>query len=291
MSIATTINKLIANVNANITTNGNEEITGLVHRNVLIFILNGLKKLFEELNADIVNLFAAWDEETEYIGNVEEIVRYDGELWVFVSATNKTGVVPGTNGSVWAPLDALTLAHPRNRDAMLARGTINQVTAAEIRAFIDTFTEPGAALWGAIGGDIEGQTDLVAYIAAQIADFITESTVTNTSRNYSKGQGLTPVALSISSGQTAIPSADSNHYTLSVSANTQIQLPTPARNYSFLIECTVTGAGGWAVTFQSGYIFNQNTPPTLPNVTGDKYTLYCQGFASGKVHVTLFEEQ
>ena len=76
----------------------------------------------------------AW---SEYDDAVINYVTYDGRLWKFVNAVPSVNVTPGTNESYWIEVFPTELAHRKNSDTILDEGGTNEVTASEIRAFID----------------------------------------------------------------------------------------------------------------------------------------------------------
>lgn len=84
------------------------------------------------LNSDFVD---DYDISTTY--NLGEYVIHDNKLWVSVSASPFSNIAPGTNILNWQDRFPTILAHIRNRDTKLADGTADEVTASEIRAFID----------------------------------------------------------------------------------------------------------------------------------------------------------
>ena len=84
------------------------------------------------LNSDFVD---DYDISTTY--NLGDYVIHDNKLWVSVSASPFSNIAPGTNILNWQDRFPTILAHIRNRDTKLADGTADEVTASEIRAFID----------------------------------------------------------------------------------------------------------------------------------------------------------
>lgn len=80
-----------------------------------------------------------FDVDTEYDDAVNQFAMHDGRLYRFIFATPTSNVTPGTESSeaYWLEIFPTDLAHRKNSDTILAEGTASQVTAAEIRAFID----------------------------------------------------------------------------------------------------------------------------------------------------------
>jgi hypothetical protein len=79
----------------------------------------------------------AFDEFETYDDSVLNYSTYSGRLYEYVNASPSIGVTPSTDTSYWIEVFPSILAHKRNADTVLNEGGINEVTAAEIRAFID----------------------------------------------------------------------------------------------------------------------------------------------------------
>lgn len=90
----------------------------------------------------------AWEELTTYSLNV--VISYDGLIWKYVNSTPSAGVVPGSDPLFWVQLAPTELTHVQNSDTKLAEGTADEVTAFEIRSFLDA----------AVSGVNIGNTDL-----------------------------------------------------------------------------------------------------------------------------------
>lgn len=135
-----TLAELTAYITNNIKANGNEDITGQRHQDVLISTAWSLFNIMSAVPPSVVNQFPAWDSGTVYEGGQEKIVVHNGKLWLFVSATNSIGTTPGTNTLVWLEFSAASLAHFRNQDTYLAFGTPDQVSAAALRALLSAPT-------------------------------------------------------------------------------------------------------------------------------------------------------
>jgi hypothetical protein len=84
------------------------------------------------LNSDFVD---SYDVSKTY--NLGDYVIHDNKLWISVSTDPFSNIAPGTNYLIWQDRFPTVLAHIRNRDTKLADGTSDEVTASEIRAFID----------------------------------------------------------------------------------------------------------------------------------------------------------
>lgn len=79
----------------------------------------------------------AYDISTEYDDSIVNYATYDGKLWKFVNAVPASNVTPGTNEAYWIEVFPTELAHRKNSDTILDEGGANEVTASEIRSFID----------------------------------------------------------------------------------------------------------------------------------------------------------
>jgi hypothetical protein len=83
------------------------------------------------------------------------------------------------------------------------------------------------------------------------ANYITETNVTGTSRQYTKGQAMTNVALTINTGEIALDLTLGNSFTLVLDADAELQLPTVDRPQS--VQIRVFNDGGNTLTFATGY--------------------------------------
>lgn len=88
-------------------------------------------------------------------------VKYNDRSWTYVSATATTGTEPGSDPDFWLEVNPEYFAHRKNTDTKLAEGTTDEVSANEIRTFIDTPTT---------GGDNLGNANLVQSDAAREYD-------------------------------------------------------------------------------------------------------------------------
>ena len=81
------------------------------------------------------NSVDAYSSSTTYtLGNY---VVYNNKLWESVSTDAFANVTPGTDTDYWVDRFPTILGHIQNSDTILAENTVNEVTASEIRAFID----------------------------------------------------------------------------------------------------------------------------------------------------------
>lgn len=83
---------------------------------------------------------------TEYVGGLNYVVGWASKAWLFVSDDDQTGVTPGTNSAIWVEINPNALVHQQNTDTALGYGTSNQVTASELRTFLDSANAPVAIL-------------------------------------------------------------------------------------------------------------------------------------------------
>ena len=79
----------------------------------------------------------AFDEFETYDDTVLNYSTYNGRLYNYINASPSIGVTPSTDVNYWIEVFPAILAHKRNADTVLNEGGANEVTAAEIRAFID----------------------------------------------------------------------------------------------------------------------------------------------------------
>lgn len=81
------------------------------------------------------NSVDAYSSVTTYtLGNY---VVYNNKLWESVSSDAFANVTPGTDTDYWVDRFPTILGHIQNSDTILAENTADEVTASEIRAFID----------------------------------------------------------------------------------------------------------------------------------------------------------
>jgi hypothetical protein len=85
----------------------------------------------------VTNGVIAFDELETYDDTVLNYSTYGGRLYEYVNAAPSIGVTPSTDEAYWVEVFPAILAHKKNADTVLNEGGANEVTAAEIRAFID----------------------------------------------------------------------------------------------------------------------------------------------------------
>jgi len=115
----------------------------------------------------LTNGVIAYDISTEYDDAVINYATYDGRLWKFVNAVPSVNVTPGTNEAYWIEVFPTELAHRKNSDTILDEGGANEVTASEIRAFID------AGLTSTTNLSLSEQTDVSVKINSSTGSDVT----------------------------------------------------------------------------------------------------------------------
>ena len=97
-------------------------------------------KVYDDLLTHMASSFiSAYSASTEYDDTENNYVTYQGRVYKFISSTPATGETPGLDASpaFWLEITPASLSHIQNRDTILAQHTANEVTASEIRSFID----------------------------------------------------------------------------------------------------------------------------------------------------------
>lgn len=69
---------------------------------------------------------------TTYTGGDTYYVSYNGNIYKFISATDKTGITPGTDGAVWELTSLGALSHQQNSDTKLGLNTDYEITSRTI---------------------------------------------------------------------------------------------------------------------------------------------------------------
>lgn len=109
---------------------------------------------FINIRKDIVNLSTApnlpnYNPITIY--SQFNVVTYNDKIYRFISITPQDGIEPGSDPLVWQEINLNELAHQQNSDTKLAQGTADEVTANEIRTFIDAGSGGGSTIYSANG--------------------------------------------------------------------------------------------------------------------------------------------
>jgi hypothetical protein len=113
-----------------------------------------------ELSAVEVSGIDPYNAGTEYSNADPDYVTYDNNTWEYVNAIPSTGVTPGTDPSTWALASQGLFSHQQNTDSSLALGTVNEVTASEIRTFIDSYSAYDDTLVFLIDGSKDMEADI-----------------------------------------------------------------------------------------------------------------------------------
>lgn len=115
----------------------------------------------------LTNGVIAYDISTEYDDAVINYATYSGKLWKFVNPIPASNVTPGTNELYWLEVFPTEMAHRKNSDTILDEGGTNEVTASEIRAFID------AGLTSTTNLSLSEQTDVSLKINSSTGSDVT----------------------------------------------------------------------------------------------------------------------
>ena len=118
--------------------NNAQLITGVIHQEANLTIAFSLLNILLVIPGSTVNLFPPWDAAELYEGGIETVVRHNNKLWLFVGTVGDIGTVPGINSAIWREISAVELAHFVNQDQYLDFGGPYQVSAQEIREWLDT---------------------------------------------------------------------------------------------------------------------------------------------------------
>lgn len=117
---------------------------------LVLRLVKGSQLTHEELDGNfiyIVNLVsgltssvdvAPYSGGTTYTGST--YVSYSGNLYLHISGTPTTGVIPDSDPTKWQLVSSGVLIHEKNKDTYLDFGGANQVSASEIRSLIDNST-------------------------------------------------------------------------------------------------------------------------------------------------------
>lgn len=80
----------------------------------------------------------AFDIDTTYDDAINQFATFNGRLYRWINSVEGSGVTPSDEGAseFWLEIFPTDLAHRKNSDTILAEGTADEVSAAEIKAFI-----------------------------------------------------------------------------------------------------------------------------------------------------------
>jgi len=117
---------------------------------LVLRLVKGSQLTHEELDGNFVFLdgrisgltssvdVAPYNGGTTYTGAT--YVSYSGNLYLHISGTPTTGVIPDSDPIKWQLVSSGVLIHEKNKDTYLDFGGANQVSASEIRSLIDNST-------------------------------------------------------------------------------------------------------------------------------------------------------
>lgn len=117
---------------------------------LVLRLVKGTQLTHEELDGNFVFLndrisgltssvdVAPYNGGTTYTGST--YVSYSGNLYLHISGTPTTGVIPDSDPTKWQLVSSGVLIHEKNKDQYLDFGGANQVAASEIRSLIDNST-------------------------------------------------------------------------------------------------------------------------------------------------------
>jgi hypothetical protein len=109
----------------------NDDLTwGELDGNIVI-----LADAIRELSEVEISGIEAYNPATEYSNG--DYVTYNNNTWQYIYPTPATGQTPSNSSIYWEIRSQGLFSHVQNTDTKLAEGTSDEVTAAEIRAFID----------------------------------------------------------------------------------------------------------------------------------------------------------
>lgn len=86
--------------------------------------------------------FSPYDDGFTYLGGTVYYVSYASKIYKFISGTDQTGVTPGSDAAVWEIASASEFTHQQGTDTTLDEGGANEITAAAIKSFVDSFENP-----------------------------------------------------------------------------------------------------------------------------------------------------
>lgn len=114
--------------------------------------------------------FSPYDPEFNYLTGTTYYVSYASRIYKFISDSNETGVAPGSDPEVWEITSTNEFTHQQNTDTKLANGTSDEVTAAEIRAYLD------APTYTVTEGDVTAHEAALSILAGQVSGYSTDDT-------------------------------------------------------------------------------------------------------------------
>lgn len=82
--------------------------------------------------------FEPYDPVTTYTASPPSYVSYSNNIWQYISPINQSGITPGSDDSVWQIVSLGQFTHEKNKDTYLDFGGTNQLSALEIKTFINS---------------------------------------------------------------------------------------------------------------------------------------------------------
>lgn len=223
-----TIGDLFSYIVANIGPNGNKEITGTRHQEVLVSTAYTLLNLMLILPDDTIMEFEPWNNSATYEPGDQVIVRHEGKLWLFVSDTDDTGTEPGTDATVWRELSSIELAHIRNRDQALDEGGPYEVTAQQLHALLNA-----------------GPPDLFSVLGVSVVG----------NPGYEHNSPMAPVVEQVTHASAGARVLDLSKAALQVNATASVELDYGAGPYrlaEWWVEVRNNSGGSINLTFATG---------------------------------------
>lgn len=104
---------------------------------VVDFDQNLIKIYNDFLALSVTNSVDAYNASIIYDAAIVQYATFSGRTYKWINGTPGSGITPGTDPLKWLEVFPTELAHRKNSDLILAEGTSDEVTAADIRAFID----------------------------------------------------------------------------------------------------------------------------------------------------------
>lgn len=101
------------------------------------FDQNLIKVYNDFLALSVTNSVDAYNASTVYDDTIVQYATFSGRTYKWINGTPGSGITPDTDPLKWLEVFPTELAHRKNSDLTLAEGTSDEVTAAEIRAYID----------------------------------------------------------------------------------------------------------------------------------------------------------
>lgn len=144
-------------------------------------------------------------------------------------------------------------------------------------------------------GGSEHSADTLANLNSKVSDATLART--DAAQTFTGNQHTGETALSVAAGAIAITPSDNNSYAADLSADAVLSNPggTVEAGMAWVIVFTQTGAGGWALTFDTQYCgpptsTGSATLDTSADVTGDQRVLSFYAISATKILVVAVGE-